>query len=113
MKADILLYRSLRESVSFYISRKTQDSKIWCSISKSRSSVCSGLLGTCHEHTHMYLVQRRIYRSVGTNKIEVIKLTGIHLLIGVMKLPQFHVYWFRGIKFPLLVFIHYMMEKWI
>lgn len=52
------------------------------------------------EQTNLYSVQKRNHRSVRTDVVEVRKLAGIHLLMGIMNLPQVQLYWSRATRTP-------------
>lgn len=55
---------------------------------------------TLAEHTNLYSVQMRNHRSVKTTYQEMIRLAGIHVLMGSLKLPQVRMYWSQDLSMP-------------
>lgn len=55
------------------------------------------------EQTNLYSVQQRdSLRSVNTTAVEMIRITGIQLMMGSLKLPQARLYWSRDFDFPII-----------
>ena len=57
------------------------------------------IFNTIVENTNLYSVQKS-GTSVHTNKDEISSFIGIHILMGIVQLPNYKAYWSRELRFP-------------
>ena len=54
------------------------------------------------EQTNLYSAQKRDHRSVNTNSIELIRFSGVLMMMGTLKYPQGKLYWNRDLCVPII-----------
>ena len=57
------------------------------------------ILSTIVENTNLYRVQKS-GTLVNTTKDEISSFIGIHILMGIVQLPNYEAYWSRELQFP-------------
>ena len=57
------------------------------------------ILNAIVENTNLYSVQKS-GTSINTNKDEISSFIGIHILMGIVQLPNYKAYWTRELRFP-------------